>query len=105
MQLFNKYLLILALFNFLFNIADSCLVSFNNDLFLIGGSKSWYRYSDEPSKVWVLFNHTNESQGWRDDIIPPLMGSRMWHGCSIATLNRKVKSFHQNYHQIISSYK
>ena len=71
-------------------LADSCLVSYNNDLFLIGGSRSWYRYADEPSKVWVLFNDNRGSQSWRDDIIPPLMGSRMWHGCSIATLNRKV---------------
>ena len=76
--------------NFLFLLADSCLVSYNNDLFLIGGSRSWYRYADEPSKVWVLFNENGGSQSWRDDIIPPLMGSRMWHGCSIATLNRKV---------------
>ena len=78
--------------NFIFCLADSCLVSFKNDLFLIGGSRSWYRYADEPSKVWVLFNDRRGSQHWRDDIIPPLMGSRMWHACSIATLNRKVMS-------------
>ena len=78
--------------NLLFFLADSCLVSYNNDLFLIGGSRSWYRYADEPSKVWVLFNENRGSQSWRDDIIPPLMGSRMWHGCTIATLNRKVNT-------------
>ena len=80
----------ITLTNLLFLLADSCLVSYNNDLFLIGGSRSWYRYADEPSKVWVLFNEDGGFKSWRDDIIPPLMGSRMWHGCSIATLNSKV---------------
>ena len=74
----------------LFFTADSCLVSFNGDLFLIGGAKSWYRYADEPSKVWVLLNESKDNGAWRDDIVPPLLGARMWHGCSIATINQQV---------------
>ena len=80
----------ITLTNLLFLLADSCLVSYNNDLFLIGGSRSWYRYADEPSKVWVLLNESKDNGAWRDDIVPPLLGARMWHGCSIATINQQV---------------
>ena len=66
------------------------MATFNDDIFLIGGSKSWYRYSDEPSKVWVLLNRSSGATTWRDDIVPPLIGARMWHACTIAAIGQKV---------------
>jgi hypothetical protein len=61
----------------------------NGALFLIGGSKSKYRYADDPSKVWVL---PKNGERWRDDIFPPLIGSRMWPGCTLANIEGQVKS-------------
>jgi hypothetical protein len=58
-------------------LADACLLTLNGALFLIGGSKSKYRYADDPSKVWVL---PKNGDRWRDDILPPIIGARMWPG-------------------------
>ena len=62
----------------------------NGALFLIGGSKSKYRPAHDPSKVWVL--QKNASQ-WRDDIIPPLIGTRMWPGCTLANVEGQVTTW------------
>ena len=72
--------------------ADACMVAFNGDLFLIGGSKSWYRYANEPSKAWVLLKPPpgGTRRHWRDDIVPPLLGSRMWHSCIVASIGQSV---------------
>ncbi len=69
-------------------LADACLLTLNGALFLIGGSKSKYRYADDPSKVWVL---PKNGERWRDDIFPPLIGSRMWPGCTLANIEGQVK--------------
>jgi hypothetical protein len=70
--------------------ADGCLLTLNGALFLIGGSKSKYRYADDPSKVWVL---PKNGRSWRDDVFPPLLGSRMWPGCTLANIEGEVWNF------------
>lgn len=70
-------------------MADACLVAVSNKLIFSGGSKRRYIYADEPSKVWTL-DVTNSSSGWRDDILPPLLGSRMWHGCCLANIDDEI---------------
>ena len=68
-------------------LADACLLTLNGDLFLIGGSKSKYRYADDPSKIWILLK---DGDRWRDDIVPPIIGARMWPGCTIANVEGEV---------------
>ena len=63
------------------------MVALNGHLILIAGSGGKYRYADDPSKVWILLQ---EADNWRDDIIPPLLGQRMWQACSVVRLENRV---------------
>ena len=84
--------------------ADGCLVVLNSNLVYIGGSAGRYRYADDPSKVilkflllflaqatfWQVWVFLKRSNVWRDDIIPPLLANRMWHSCTVTTINGRV---------------
>ncbi|XP_071744613.1 uncharacterized protein [Lepeophtheirus salmonis] len=66
-------------------IADACVFTYGSRVIIIGGSNGMYQYSDDPGRVWVLVNNT-----WRDDIVPPILGPRMWHSCEVIHKGNEV---------------
>ena len=63
------------------------MLAFNGNIVLIGGSKGRYRYSHDPSKVWVL---RKGSGVWRDDLMPELLANRMWNSCIVTRVGGEV---------------
>ena len=68
--------------------ADGCLIALGSTLIFSGGAKKRYQYADDPSKVLTL--NVSNPVSWRDDLIPELLGRRMWHGCTLANVNDEV---------------
>ena len=50
-----------------------------------------YLYADDPSKVYTLDVSDPNNEIWKDDLIPPMLGTRMWHGCTLCNINNQVE--------------
>ena len=71
-----------------------------SSLIFTGGAVGRTQYADYPSKVYTL--NVSSPVEWKDDLIPPLLGERKWHGCTLANLRNEVSFFSQT--QYISKY-
>ena len=71
--------------------ADGCLIALGSSLIFTGGAVGRTQYADYPSKVYTL--NVSSPVEWKDDLIPPLLGERKWHGCTLANLRNEVSSF------------
>ncbi len=71
--------------------ANACMTVLGSTLVFSGGSKKDYLYAHDPSKIWTL-NVADSVGNWTDQVLPEMLGNRMWHGCMIANLDDGVKS-------------
>ena len=74
---------------FFFSKADACLIALGSTLIFAGGAVGRTQYADYPSKVYTM--NVSSPLEWKDDLIPPLLGERKWHGCTLANLNNEVR--------------
>ena len=76
--------------------ADACLIALGSSLIFTGGAVGRSQYADYPSKVYTL--NVSSPVEWKDDLIPPLLGERKWHGCTLANIRNEVSTSFKRIH-------